>query len=69
VPSSSVETVAGTSRVYVITARHIVEERIVTLGEAVGERVELASGVKAGEAVATNPRGKLSDGVRVQIEG
>jgi membrane fusion protein, multidrug efflux system len=69
VPSSSVETVAGTSRVYVITAKNIVEERIVTLGEAVGERVELASGVKAGERIAINPRGKLADGVRVQIEG
>jgi hypothetical protein len=41
----------------------------VTIGEKVGERLELASGVKAGERVAANPRGKLSDGVRVQIEG
>ena len=69
VPSSSVETVAGTSRVYVITVNNTVEERIVTLGETVGDRVELASGVKAGERVATNPRGKLADGARVQIEG
>jgi RND family efflux transporter MFP subunit len=69
VPSSAVETMAGTSRVYVITDRNVVEERVVTLGEAVGGRVELASGVKPGERVATNPRGKLADGVRVQIEG
>ena len=46
-----------------------IEERIVTLGEKVGDRVELASGVKAGERVAANPRGKLADGVRVQREG
>ena len=45
------------------------EERIVTLGEKVGDRVELASGVKAGEKLAANPRGKLADGVRVQVEG
>jgi multidrug efflux pump subunit AcrA (membrane-fusion protein) len=55
--------------VYVITEANKVEERIVTLGETVGDRVELASGVKTGERVATNPRGKLSDGTRVQIEG
>jgi len=69
VPSSAVETVAGTSRVYVIAANNKIEERIVTLGETVGDRVELASGIKAGERVAANPRGKLADGVRVQIEG
>ncbi|HEX6464320.1 MAG TPA: efflux RND transporter periplasmic adaptor subunit, partial [Vicinamibacterales bacterium] len=69
VPASAVETVAGTSRVYVITAHNTIEERIVTLGETVGDRVELASGVKAGERVATNPRGKLADGVPVQVEG
>jgi RND family efflux transporter MFP subunit len=69
VPASAVETVAGTSRVYVIAAGEKIEERIVTLGEKVGDRVELASGVKTGERVAANPRGKLADGVRVQIEG
>jgi membrane fusion protein (multidrug efflux system) len=69
VPASSVETVAGTSRVYVIAADNKVEERIVTTGERVGDRLEIATGVKAGERVAANPRGKLSDGVRVQLEG
>jgi RND family efflux transporter MFP subunit len=69
VPASAVETVAGTSRVFVIAAGDKIEERIVTLGEKVGDRIELASGVKAGERVAANPRGKLTDGVRVQIEG
>jgi RND family efflux transporter MFP subunit len=69
VPASAVETVAGTSRIYVIAAGDKIEERIVTLGQKVGDRVELATGVKAGERVAANPRGKLADGVRVQIEG
>ncbi|HEX4567007.1 MAG TPA: efflux RND transporter periplasmic adaptor subunit [Vicinamibacterales bacterium] len=69
VPASAVETVAGTSRVYVIGSSNKIEERIVTLGETVGDRVELSSGVKAGERIAANPRGKLSDGARVQIEG
>ena len=69
VPASAVETVAGTSRVYVIASGDKVEERIVTLGEKVGDRIEVSSGVKAGERVAANPRGKLADGVRVQVEG
>ena len=68
VPASAVERVAGTSRVYVL-AGDKVEERIVTIGEKSGDRVELATGIKAGEQVAANPRGKLADGVRVQREG
>ncbi len=68
VPASAVETVAGTSRVYVLSGNRV-EERIVTIGEKVGDRVELATGIKAGELVASNPRGKLADGVRVQREG
>ena len=68
VPGAAVETISGTSRVYVL-AGDTVEERIVTLGEKVGDRVELATGVKAGEQIAANPRGKLADGVRVQREG
>jgi membrane fusion protein (multidrug efflux system) len=69
VPAAAIETVAGTSRVYVVAANNKVEERIVTLGEKVGDRIELASGVQPGEKVAANPRGKLADGARVQIEG
>jgi membrane fusion protein (multidrug efflux system) len=68
VPASAVETVAGTSRVYVIGGTKV-EERIVTIGEKLGDRLELASGVKPGERVAANPRGKLADGARVQLEG
>ena len=68
VPTAAVETTAGTSRVYVVSSDNRVEERIVTLGDRVGDLVEVASGVKAGERVAANPRGKLADGARVQIE-
>jgi RND family efflux transporter MFP subunit len=67
--ATAVETVSGTSRVYVVADGDRVEERIVTLGEKVDGLVELASGVKAGEKVAVNPRGKLTDGTRVQVEG
>jgi membrane fusion protein, multidrug efflux system len=67
VPATAVETVAGTSRVYVVNGEKA-EERIVTTGERVGDRIEIASGVRAGETVAVNPRGKLADGARVQVE-
>lgn len=64
-PETAVETVSGTSRVYVIKDSKA-EERIVTLGERVDGRVELTSGVARGEAVATDPRGRLVDGAAVQ---
>jgi membrane fusion protein, multidrug efflux system len=67
VPASAVETIAGTSRVYIVHSQ-TAEERIVTTGERVGDRIEIATGVAAGETVAVNPRGKLSDGVPLQIE-
>jgi RND family efflux transporter MFP subunit len=65
VPENAIETVSGTSRVYVI-ANGKAEERIVTLGERVNGLVELTSGVTAGEHVAVNPAGRLVDGVAVQ---
>ncbi len=66
VPATAVETVTGTSRVYVVKDGKV-EERIVTLGETVGPLVELTSGVAAGETVAAAPKGHLSDGVEVRV--
>lgn len=67
VPTTAVETIAGTSRVYVLNGGKA-EERIVTTGEKLGDRVEITTGVKAGETIAVNPRGKLADGARIQLE-
>lgn len=66
VPATAVETVAGTSRVYVVKDGKV-EERIVTLGETIGTLVELTSGAVAGETVAAAPKGHLSDGVDVRV--
>ncbi len=66
-PASAVETVAGTSRMYVVVGDKL-EERIVTLGERTGDRVEIVTGVKAGERVAVNPAGKLADGTHVTVQ-
>ena len=61
VPATAVETVSGTSRVYIVKNNRI-EERIVTLGEKVDSLVELTSGVAAGDVVAAEPKGRLVDG-------
>jgi RND family efflux transporter MFP subunit len=65
VPAGAVETLAGTSRVYVVKDR-VVDERIVTLGEKVGAQVEITSGITRGEVVAAEPKGRLSDGQQVK---
>ncbi len=65
VPVAAVETSSGTSRVYIVTGDHV-EERIVTLGQAIDALVEVTSGVKAGERVATKNVAELADGTKVQ---
>lgn len=52
VPAAAVQTAAGTSRVYVVMDDHV-EERIVTTGQTSGDRVEITSGLKASDVVAT----------------
>jgi membrane fusion protein, multidrug efflux system len=65
VTASAVETISGTSRVYVVKDGKA-EERIVTTGEKVGDRVEITSGVAKGEAVVSEPRGRITDGIPVK---
>jgi len=64
VPASAVQVTSGTSRVYVVSGDHV-EERIVTTGETVGDRIEITKGLKAGERVATKNVGQLADGTKV----
>jgi RND family efflux transporter MFP subunit len=61
VPATAVETTSGTSRVYVVKADKV-EERIVTTGEVVGPKVEITSGLVKGDVVASEPKGRLTDG-------
>lgn len=65
VPEAAVETVSGTSRVYVVQDGRAYE-RIVTLGDRVDGQIELTSGITAGELVALSPAGRLADGSAVQ---
>jgi RND family efflux transporter MFP subunit len=65
VPATSVETVSGTSRVYVVKDGKA-EERIVTLGEKVTSRIEVVTGLEDGELVVAEPRGRVTDGMLVR---
>ena len=65
VPATSVETVSGTSRVYVVKDGKA-EERIVTLGEKIDTRIEVVTGLENGELVVAEPRGRIADGMLVR---
>lgn len=64
VPASAIRTVSGTARVYVLTGDRV-EERVVTVGQQVGDLVEIGTGLKAGETVAAGEVDQLTDGARV----
>jgi RND family efflux transporter MFP subunit len=65
-PATALRTVAGTSRVFVVSGDKA-EERIVTIGQPVGDLIEITSGPEAGEKVATSNVSTLADGVRVSV--
>jgi membrane fusion protein (multidrug efflux system) len=67
VPKTAVRTVSGTARVFVIAGARA-EERIVTIGQSVDDLVEITTGLKAGENVATTSVEKLSDGAHVTAQ-
>jgi multidrug efflux pump subunit AcrA (membrane-fusion protein) len=65
VPTRAVITEAGVSRVFVIKDGHA-EQRVVQLGQAEADLVEIKSGVAATEQVATSNLERLSDGMAVK---
>jgi len=65
VPKSAVQITSGTSRVFVVNGDHV-EDRIVTTGDTVGDLIEITTGLKSGERVATKSVGQLADGTKVQ---
>lgn len=66
VPATAVRTVSGTARVFVIAGDRV-EERVVMAGQAVGDRVEITSGVTKGERVVATGADRMVDGVRVVV--
>jgi multidrug efflux pump subunit AcrA (membrane-fusion protein) len=65
VPSRSVLTEAGVSRLFVIKNGHA-EQRLVQLGRSEGDLVEVKGGVTSSEQVATSNVEQLSDGLAVR---
>jgi RND family efflux transporter MFP subunit len=65
VPTGAVRADAGVSRVFVVLAGGTAEERIVTTGQTVDGQIELTSGVKAGDTVATSNVERITDGMRI----
>jgi len=66
VPAAAVRTISGTSRVFVVASDRA-EERLVTVGQAVDDLVEITTGLKTGERVATSNVTQLVDGARVTL--
>jgi RND family efflux transporter MFP subunit len=64
-PETAVETVSGTSRVYVMKDGKA-EERIVTVGAKAASQVEITSGLAAGDQVVAEPRGRITDGMALR---
>jgi len=65
VPSVAVRVLAGTSRVFVIAGDHV-DERIVTTGQTLDPLVEITTGLKSGERVATENVTQLVDGSKIK---
>jgi RND family efflux transporter MFP subunit len=65
VPASAVRVVSGTGRVFVVNGDRA-EERIVTTGQKIDALVEIVTGLKNGERVATDNVGQLVDGIKVR---
>ena len=66
VPAAAVRNVSGTSRVFVVSGDHV-DERIVVTGQTVEGLVEITSGLKNGERVATENVTQLVDGSKVKV--
>ena len=62
---SSVVTRDGRSFVFVVSGDKVVQTPV-TLGAKIGDMVEVAAGVKAGERIAVKPLDKLHDGSRIK---
>lgn len=65
IPARAVRTESGVSRVFVIRDGRA-EQRLVQLGQAESDLVEVKSGVAAGEQVATSNIDQMSDGMAVR---
>ena len=70
VPDVAVQKQVGSAEryLYVIVGDSVAERRSGKVGRQVGDRVDILSGVEAGEPVAVTALSKLFDGAKVDIK-
>ena len=70
VPDVAVQKQVGSAEryLYVIVGDSVAERRSVKVGRQVGDRVDILSGIEAGEPVAVTALSKLFDGAKVDIK-
>ena len=64
-PASAVQKTATANRVFVVVGDHA-EERLITLGQAEGERIEATTGLSAGDRVIVNGLLQIRPGLTVE---
>jgi multidrug efflux pump subunit AcrA (membrane-fusion protein) len=67
VPLSAVVERGQLTSVYVVDAQDIARLRLITTGERRAERVEVLSGLAAGERIVVDGTDRVGDGVRVVV--
>jgi RND family efflux transporter MFP subunit len=67
VPSAAVRTADGRSVVFVLKDDHV-ERRAISVGAAVGDQVEVLSGVSVGERIVADGPPTLKDGDKVKVQ-
>jgi multidrug efflux system membrane fusion protein len=66
VPSEAVQVAQKGQFIYVVKADQTVEPRVVTIGQAMGRKVIVESGIAAGETVVTDGQLRLFPGAHIQ---
>jgi multidrug efflux pump subunit AcrA (membrane-fusion protein) len=66
VPYAAIQYRYGVNRVFVVDGDHL-QARELKVGERIGDRIEIASGVKTGENVALTDVDTLTDGTKVMV--
>ena len=68
VPTRAITRAGGSDGVFTIGARdNVARLSMITVGAEFGDRVEVLSGIEAGDRVALSPIDRLSDGARVEV--
>ncbi|MBI1882506.1 MAG: efflux RND transporter periplasmic adaptor subunit [Chloroflexi bacterium] len=67
-PRAAVTLIGNQETVFVVQANNTVQQRRVTTGLVNGDRIEILSGLKPGEAVVIAGQPNLTDGARVKVE-